>query len=210
MIYCLGDSHVSFIGHNDGAICPELESVLKGVYKYVVIQTAFVAYSIVDCIVERVSGFKLTPQDWLLFNFGEVDVRFYMSKDVHEGRDPMVTFHKGLESYENFIIRMKDFTQNIVICGIWPQAIEEHELIPERGFLPREVRDNWSILFNDELKKISERQNTKFMNLRPYLLKDGVVDRNNYVEDLIHLKHTCTPFFKQELEKTIGVVLEYE
>jgi lysophospholipase L1-like esterase len=206
MVYFIGDSHVSFIGHNDGKICSDITSTIPYVNKYVHITTAYYVYTLVDFLNDAIkTSYNLSSNDWLAFQFGEIDVRFYIPKDMIEGRDPEISFQRSVGSYESFIIEMKKHTNNIIICAIWPAAIEENELIPTRGFLSREVRQYWATRFNEELKHIAERQNAEFLDMTKYLVdENNMVNRSLYCEDLIHIKHKCTSFFKIELDKILA------
>lgn len=208
MIFVIGDSHISFLTqkmHYEIEPYPYIYDGSLLNYKIIRIgnDITVTAYSLKkskEKIKEIIKQLDIKFNDLIIFSFGEIDIRFYMSKNVVDGIDPIITFESSLCNYEEFLSEIKKDYLHIGVLAPIPQCIEENELNSYMGFLNRKIRDEYTIIYNERLKKICNRLDIKMIDLRKYIMKNNLPNRKMYLEDYIHLKGTCISFFENELK----------
>jgi hypothetical protein len=204
MIYTIGDSHISFLsGLKHYEITPDMtiyDSNPPG-YKIIRLFHKVSAYSLKSSgkmMIENIlKTCSLYDEDILVFSFGEIDIRYYLTKDIINGIDPMITLENAIYSYNSFLHDMKKIYKNIYVLAPIPQIIKENELEPDAGFLDEYTRDTYTKIFNEKLKDICFTLNIGFIDMRKY------VENNNnlYEDDKVHLTGECRHFFEKELEE---------
>lgn len=209
MIYVIGDSHVAFFSkdrdHYEILPYPDMYDSNPEGYKIIRVDVMISAYAIKDNIEkidEILSKFTITNEDYIVFSFGEIDMRYYLTKDVNEEKDPMISFEASLESYKQFLQNMKTKYSNIIVFAPVPQFIEQNQLNGNTGFLDRETRDKYTIQYNERLTGICKELNINIIDLREYIMKDGVPNGEYYHPiDHIHITNECMTFFELEFNK---------
>lgn len=212
MIYVIGDSHVAFLSgltHESIDPYPNVYDSNPVGYKIIRVHNMISAYALTENtenIKQILSNYTLTNDDIIVFSFGEVDLRFYIPKSIVNKIDPMIAFNASISSYRNFLLEMKKLFSNIIVFAPVPQLIKLDDLIDTVGFLDREVRNEYSLMYIKELKKICLELNVGIIDLQKYLMENEneLPNDNYYLSDHIHLTCECRSFFELELKKIRG------
>lgn len=210
IIYCIGDSHVSFFSGIDNIIpmWNKNNNVNKsGKIKYFEIFRlgAFTAYNLYrndeskKRIMEALSVIKKNSN--ILLCFGEIDCRCHIVKQSEiQNKSIDVVSNECARRYIDTINEIKNNGYNIIVWNIIPPYSVKNEcgVFTEYGTL--EQRKNAAVCFN---KYIHENINSDIFFLYIY---DKVSDKNGFALngiffDEIHLSQYSMPFVIEKLIK---------
>ena len=117
--------------------------------------------------------------DYVIFVFGEIDVRNHLIKQSNKQHKPIINIIKDLaESYVSTIARNKEIYPdvNLIIQSIMPPTCEKNVLEPTKDY-PHygtiEERVLVNKLLNTELKRLCEVYNIKFLDTTTYYENDN-------------------------------------
>jgi hypothetical protein len=204
MIYTIGDSHSSFGWSKiDGVACNWLGPKLM--YNF------------------NKDYFKLkniSDEDHIIFCFGEIDARCHIKKHIINNSYQEIITNICL-NYINQLLEIKKINniKNIYVYNVLPtrriETKEPYEITCKTYMVYDEVkaqpfpfigtdleRKLYTLFFNSELKKITEKNNLGFIDVYDkYIDKDGYLNMNLsdgtlHIDDETHLKEYIKKRFK--------------
>lgn len=188
MIYAIGDSHICFIA---GLYHYQVNPPYPAIYgndKYKLIRkakkiTAYATSDTIEHIKNIIKEQNITDDDYIIFSYGEVDIRFYMSKYEN-------TLHDAIKSYRDFLLAMP--RQRIVFAP----TVQ----------LGSETLDKFCVLFREQLFEMCDSIGVPIIDLRKYICcrLDGRPNSKYFDDDKIHLSFECRKFFEKELKDVMG------
>jgi hypothetical protein len=197
MIHCIGDSHASIFSGNEEMqeIWPKRSNdKLKNFKSYRIgPATAYQLDSkkyIINEIIEHINK----EIDYVLFCFGEVDIRAHLKKQIDLQKKDLKTIVKEcVDKYFDVILYYKNQKINIMVWGpiaSWdiqkPYDGPSYGTCLERNEIARE--------FNEYLKSLCLKNDIEFISIfNKMILSDGRTDVNYLDSSGIHLNENSIP-----------------
>jgi len=208
MIICLGDSHSSVFSGKEKIIprWPAKEYTLLSKFKPIRIgpATAYNLKSKVPLLNEILNKTFYLKKDFVLFCFGEVDIRAHLIKQsiLQEKKVDEIVL-ECVTKYINAIklVSPKRKIQKAVFAPIASWSDEKPYDGPSYG--SNLERNRITRIFNNTLEKMCNQNNIKFVSIFEDMLnKDGTTD-SNFLDDWgsgIHLNQSAMPIIIDRLK----------
>lgn len=206
MIHCLGDSHSSFFSGNEEMqpIWPQKSNDITPFFKSYRLGpcTAYQLLNKID-IIKDILNIKVNKdEDYVLFCFGEVDVRAHLLKQSNEQNrniDDII-----LECVTRYFEVMKIINSLGFRVIVWGVIATWSDLKPYTGpsFGTQIERNSITYKFNSFLEKFSKENDFIFVSMYDEMLNEDGTTIHEYLDDWegchIHLNQKIMP---QTLEK---------
>lgn len=209
MIHCIGDSHSAvFSGEEKMQPCwPDKASNLISHFKSYRIgpATAYQLHTKKSIIEPLVQSLNLSPKDFLLFCFGEVDIRAHLIKQANlQNRDINDIIDECVSRYVDAVKYYTRYTNNIIFWGpIASWNLDKPYSGPSYG--TNEERNIVTKLFNENLKVKSENNNFSFITIFYEMLNSDMTTNSYYLDDWegshMHLSQRSMPTILQKFKE---------
>lgn len=214
IIHCIGDSHVSvFSGYGTKSkpyMCPIWPGKSKN--KNTIFKTyrvgPYTAYQLINKerqinkIINMRSSNVLKGRDVILFCFGEIDIRAHLT--VQMKKQNLSSTEVIVKCINRYMQALKVYKQLGFDIAIWgPIASSPLQSgcneFPIIGSCID--RNNITMTFNEELKKMCIKNNYKYVSIFKQMLLESGETNEKFLMDGFHLSQTAMPLIIKELKK---------
>lgn len=224
MIYIIGDSHVSVFSGTDKQkngirhIQPEfgtcytlkegkLKSIINDFEQRIPFfcpikigsHTAYNSFNKIDKIERVISEYKITDKDFIVFCFGEIDIRNHIGFQAEKQKIGLEeSIQICVDKYMKTILFFKNKGLNVSVYG--PPASSVGHRVDYKDVV---TRNYMTIFFTNFLKKKCEENHIRFFSVaEKMMLPNGTTDEK-YIMDDIHLSQQAMPLILNEFKDLI-------
>lgn len=232
MIYIIGDSHVSVFSGTDkshiggrhiqpefgtdytlteGQLLPIINRFEQRIpYFYPIKIGSYTAYNSFNKIpkIERViREYKITKQDFIVFCFGEIDIRNHIG---FQAQKQNITINQCIETcvdrYLETILYFKNKGLNIYVYGP-PASSVGWVHNSSRDFGNVVLRNEMTLFFTDNLEKKCNNYGISVISIAKEMMKEDGTTIHDYIIDDIHLSQKTMPLLLEKLNSLICKVI---
>jgi hypothetical protein len=203
IIYCIGDSHVSFFSGSDRIIplSPDNKQSKYPIFKPYRLG-ASLAYNCFKYNTKTQSREKLDfllkkviePKSRILLSFGEIDCRVHL---VLQAEKKNVSIDKVVEECIEQYMRLVDYLisrkYTVILWNVVPTTIcpDQNKNYPSNGTL--EQRTQATIVFNKMLEKEANIRRIDFWSIFNQITDNSGIMISKYFYDCVHLSNIAMP-----------------
>lgn len=188
MIHCIGDSHSSVFSGLDEMqpIWPQRSNDTTSIFKSYRIgpATAYNLNNKTHIIDEILTSCVNMSDDYVLFCFGEVDVRAHISKHMIEkniNNDSLII--ECVNRYFEIITHYSKLGYKIMVWGVIPSWSEEKPYVTGPTFGDSIFRNTITKKFNTYLEGLCVNNNIKFISIFSDLVNDNLQTESIFLDD---------------------------
>ncbi len=213
MIHCIGDSHSAVFSGEEKMqpIWPERSNDITDYFKSYRIgpATAFNLVEKIPIIDNILDNIGITKKDYLMFCFGEVDLRAHVIKQAElQETSSMFVMDNIIERYFNVVLEYKNRGYNMIV---WGPIASWHPYKPYTGgpsFGSCFERNNNTKYFNQKLEALCNKHDVKFVTIFYSMIDEFNLTIPSFLDDWegshMHLSQRAMPtiikrFTDQEL-----------
>lgn len=222
MIYIIGDSHVSIFSGVDSidgynihiqpeygycyilengeikTLRPRNEFIQKIPNVIAIKMGSHTAYNLInklDKIDRIIKDYKMTEEDTILLQFGEIDIR------VHIGFKPSIenSITECVERYLDVLKYIKNKGYRVGVFAPFSSLPDELVYNIGRNYSNSQNRNKITTKFNELLREKMYENNMLFKDIHKFMLKEDYSSNQKYFKDNIHVSKEVLPFIKEEL-----------
>ncbi len=211
LIYCIGDSHVSFFSGTDRIqpLWPEVSNDTLSQFKTFRIGPVL-AYNLCENNTKTKGREKLFDvirtevphKSKVLLCFGEIDCRAHLLKQAQaQGRDINDIVCECVGRYFSCIKEILALGHELLIWNVIPSTRYEkitNEEYPVYGTCAE--RNQVTKLFNEYTERLCEQTGCKFISIYEQLLGSDGLTQMEYFKDPIHLSQKVMPWVLKKIQ----------
>jgi hypothetical protein len=223
VIYCIGDSHVSFFSGQDRMqplwplpsrdIIPIFRTYRLGAvlaYSLGEYRTRHRAREALAVLLEREvpESSRVVPSgSMVLFCFGEIDNRVHLIGQARTQRRSIESIARECaERYFDVINEFHNQEYRIIVWNAIPSSAAEYSPNPEYPLVGTcEERNCSTAVFNNTLKESCVSIDIPFISIFEQLIDAGGLTKSEYfMGDAVHLSQKAMPIALEEMRKKLG------
>ena len=228
IIYCIGDSHVSFFSGQDKMQLPwphksndrlaffktfRLGAVLAdSLSKYgSSMKGRELLFVLLDRRMPMVEFRSIPPKSKVLFCFGEIDCRFHILKQsIQRDVEVEVVVEETVNKYVNVLKEFQALEYEILVWNVIPPTnpAKTNPEYPHYGKYSERIKA--TMLFNNFLKKKCTDFKFNFIDIYDQLIEKNYHANMNYYMDEIHLSQKAMSFTIDSLQKIYPDIFNYK
>ncbi len=220
VIYCIGDSHVTFFSGRN--------STQKGWPKKSFNKYSFLkSYWLGPVLADNLCSFKTRSRgrekllylldhilplgSKVLFCFGEIDCRAHLLKQAEiRGRAIQEITRECVDRYFSVIKETKEKGFEVLVFNVIPSGILDNANKIEFPYYGTNLeRNSVSKYFNQYLKQKLNKYNLTFIDIFDKLVSENYESNKSYYLDGAHLSQKAMPYFLNELFKNYSDLFRF-
>jgi hypothetical protein len=208
MIYCIGDSHVSFFSGNNRMVnaWPDTSNDSLPFFKTYRLGPVL-AYSLSKEKSRTMGRQKLfevldtIPKgSKLLFVFGEIDCRLHLLRQANEsGTSVEDVVETSVQRYISVLKEVQTLGYRVMIWHVIPSTKFKIKDKSNPTYGTCLERNDVTQIFNNFLHKYAQKEGIEELSIYNKLIDDNNVTKMYYYYDAIHLSQRAMPFVIEEL-----------
>ena len=157
--------------------------------------TAYNLINKLDKIDRIIKDYKMTEEDTILLQFGEIDIR------VHIGFKPSIenSITECVERYLDVLKYIKNKGYRVGVFAPFSSLPDELVYNIGRNYSNSQNRNKITTKFNELLREKMYENNMLFKDIHKFMLKEDYSSNQKYFKDNIHVSKEVLPFIKEEL-----------
>jgi hypothetical protein len=218
MIYCIGDSHSAVFSGEEKMqpIWPELSNNMIPYFCAYRIgpATAYNLHNKKHIIEKIIAAINFKQDDYLMFCFGEVDIRAHLLKQSKlQSKNINAIIEDCVDRYIDSILYYKKYNIKLLIWGV---IASWNELKPYMGgptYGTNSERNLITQKFNNLLQNKCSLIDVKYIDIFQEMLNDDYTTKIEYLDDWdgshIHLSQSAMPLIIHKFKKEGFIKNEY-
>lgn len=210
MIHCIGDSHSSVFSGKDEMmpIWPQRSEDITEYFKSYRIgpATAYQLENKKSILNDIIHSMVDKDNDYVLFCFGEVDIRAHLIKQIElQNLTIKEVVKECVDRYINVVIDYKNQGYNTIVWGPISSWSLNKPYTTGPSFGSETERNNVTKEFNNYLSNVCEKNNIKFVTIFYDMINSELLTKYEYLDDWdgchIHLNQKSLPLIINEFKK---------